>query len=410
MSLSSSSNNSTNVSKRFKSSNIVDASVLHKISNQIMDLQTMFSSRISILEHKLDLLVTCYTGLMERLESDDINTCGNNTNSNMKSTLIRSTSTCDDDEDDDDFGDNDNNLKEHKCSKEAVHKLSNIENMIEKIISYANTSVDTVQNGKKSEDSSLLTVLLPQMKPKVETQVGIDSNMQVITLNSETDFPDGSWLGDENNPEARVRVPITPAQLLHINTHCSTPGKMAIVLVDYLFPKEVLATSNLSGKGRHCKKQLDPLMIYGIRSHLLYKFKITEKDWYRIKQNIDSKCRTAWKKKVRGMLLGENKNPMLNSRTDEVQNGGHNSKPFILSTNSLSSEEVTEDSDSGSQMFSVEDMDSYTLSGCGDEQTLTIVTENGEVSIPISTEDSLGSDSQFISQDHLDHDKKFISS
>ena len=24
------------------------------------------------------------------------------------------------------------------------------------------------------------------------------------------DFPNGSWLGDENNPEMRVRVPITP--------------------------------------------------------------------------------------------------------------------------------------------------------------------------------------------------------
>lgn len=59
--------------------------------------------------------------------------------------------------------------------------------------------------------SSLLTVLLPQMKRKVEAQLGLDSHMQVITLNSESDFPDGSWLGDENNLEARVRVPITPA-------------------------------------------------------------------------------------------------------------------------------------------------------------------------------------------------------
>lgn len=59
-------------------------------------------------------------------------------------------------------------------------------------------------------------------------------------------------------------------------------------------------------------------------------------------------------------------------------------------------------------MFSVEDMDSYTLTGCGDEQTLTIVTENGEVSIPISTEDSLGSDNQFITDDNTDDDRKFI--
>lgn len=46
------------------------------------------------------------------------------------------------------------------------------------------------------------------------------------------------------------------------------------------------------------------LQIYGIRCHLLYKFSITERDWYRIKQNMDSKCRTAWKKKVRGLPLG----------------------------------------------------------------------------------------------------------
>ena len=24
------------------------------------------------------------------------------------------------------------------------------------------------------------------------------------------DFPNGTWLGDENNPEMRVRVPVTP--------------------------------------------------------------------------------------------------------------------------------------------------------------------------------------------------------
>lgn len=58
---------------------------------------------------------------------------------------------------------------------------------------------------------SHLTVLLPQAKPKVEAQLGLDSSIQVITLNSESDYPDGSWLGDENNLEARVRVPITPA-------------------------------------------------------------------------------------------------------------------------------------------------------------------------------------------------------
>lgn len=37
--------------------------------------------------------------------------------------------------------------------------------------------------------------------------------------------------------------------------------------------------------------------------HLFYKFTITESDWYRIKQSIDSKCRTAWRRKQRGQSL-----------------------------------------------------------------------------------------------------------
>lgn len=49
--------------------------------------------------------------------------------------------------------------------------------------------------------------------------------------------------------------------LLHINTFCQTPEKMAVTLLDYLFQREVLAVSNLSGKGKHHKRQLDPLMV-----------------------------------------------------------------------------------------------------------------------------------------------------
>jgi hypothetical protein len=53
-------------------------------------------------------------------------------------------------------------------------------------------------------------VLVRNNKPaQVSASVGLDSTMQVITLNSKTDYPDGSWLGDENNPEARVRCAIS---------------------------------------------------------------------------------------------------------------------------------------------------------------------------------------------------------
>lgn len=57
-------------------------------------------------------------------------------------------------------------------------------------------------------------------------------------------------------------IPLLFRQLLLINSSCTTPEKMAIVLLDYLFPQEVQAVSNLSGKGRHCKKQLDPLKVF----------------------------------------------------------------------------------------------------------------------------------------------------
>ncbi|XP_048828896.1 protein BANP isoform X1 [Brienomyrus brachyistius] len=129
------------------------------------------------------------------------------------------------------------------------------------------------------------------------------NNVTFITLNSEEDFPGGTWLGDENNPEMRVRCPVSPADMLHISTNCRTAEKMALTLLDYLFHREIQAVSNLSGQGKHGKKQLDPLMIYGIRCHLFHKFGITESDWYRIKQSIDSKCRTAWRRKQRGQSL-----------------------------------------------------------------------------------------------------------
>ncbi|KAJ6657169.1 hypothetical protein lerEdw1_002758 [Lerista edwardsae] len=93
----------------------------------------------------------------------------------------------------------------------------------------------------------------------------IGNNVTLITLNSEEDYPSGTWLGDENNPEMRVRCPITAADMLHISTNCRTAEKMALTLLDYLFHREIQAISNLSGQGKHGKKQLDPLMIYGIR-------------------------------------------------------------------------------------------------------------------------------------------------
>ena len=45
---------------------------------------------------------------------------------------------------------------------------------------------------------------------------------------------------------------------------------MALTLLDYLFDRETQAASNLSGLGKHGKKQLDPLFIFGIRCEQLW--------------------------------------------------------------------------------------------------------------------------------------------
>ncbi|ESO90994.1 hypothetical protein LOTGIDRAFT_163505 [Lottia gigantea] len=153
------------------------------------------------------------------------------------------------------------------------------------------------QNGKAPSE------VLADNVNSTENVQSLGPNVTLITLNSESDFPNGCWLGDENNPEMRVRTPISKSDLLHIHSNCRTSEKMALTLLDYLFDRDTQANSNLSGMGRHGKKQLDPLMIYGIRCHLIHRFNISEGDWHRIKQNIDSKCRTAFRRRQRGQPL-----------------------------------------------------------------------------------------------------------
>lgn len=117
------------------------------------------------------------------------------------------------------------------------------------------------------------------------------------------DYPNGSWLGNPADPDMRVRVPISPEDLEMLNQTCTTPEKMALTLLDFLFDREVQASSNISGTGRHGKQQLDPLRIFAIKCHLVHHFTISDHDWHRIKQNMDSKCRTAFRRKNRGMSL-----------------------------------------------------------------------------------------------------------
>ncbi|KAL5021168.1 hypothetical protein ScPMuIL_000323 [Solemya velum] len=213
-------------------------------------------------------------------------------------------------------------------NKAICMRLDGIENSIEILnnrTKYLEEKVDllfssskspTVQSiGAGSGKKGAVIVGLPQngMKTEMSGSSGLNSmdnsmpnlgpNVTLITLNTEEDFPSGTWLGEESNPEMRVRCPITPSDLLHIHSNCRTAEKMALTMLDYLFDRETQACSNLSGMGKHGKKQLDPLMIYGIRCHLIHRFGITEIDWHRIKQNVDSKCRTAFRRKQRGMSL-----------------------------------------------------------------------------------------------------------
>jgi len=57
--------------------------------------------------------------------------------------------------------------------------------------------------------------------------------------------------------------------MLHIESNCRTAEKMALALLDYLFDRDTQACSNLSGMGKHGKKKLDPLFIYGLRCKYL---------------------------------------------------------------------------------------------------------------------------------------------
>ncbi|KAL8590613.1 hypothetical protein ACOMHN_011049 [Nucella lapillus] len=191
-----------------------------------------------------------------------------------------------------------------------AQKAQSLEEKIDSVLSVSRQNSSMISNNTSRRGAVI--VGLPQNGTKMEPgdpqclSDGIQNlgpNVTLITLNTEDDFPNGTWLGDENNPEMRVRVPITPSDLLHVHSNCRTPEKMALTLLDYLFDRDTQASSNLSGMGKHGKKQLDPLMIYGIRCHLIHRFGITENDWHRIKQNIDSKCRTAWRRRQRGMPL-----------------------------------------------------------------------------------------------------------
>ena len=209
-----------------------------------------------------------------------------------------------------------------KCS-EIVEKIACLEQHIAPCSSSKDVTRSVLFNTKlvsrirdresvpSEENSSMMEeVGVAQMSPDEDQipqqhqQKMFTDTSQIIKLNSESDFPDGSWLGNPENCEERVRVSLGRAELDNVNLSCCSPEKMALALLEHLFSRETLATSNLTGKGKHKKKQLDPLIIFGIFCHLRYRFDIDESTWVRIKNNMEAKCRFLWTRRSRGLPLG----------------------------------------------------------------------------------------------------------
>ncbi|XP_003748500.1 protein BANP [Galendromus occidentalis] len=127
----------------------------------------------------------------------------------------------------------------------------------------------------------------------------------ISALNSHSDYPNGSWLGDDGDPKKRVRVPLDPKVVLDLNATCRTPEKMALKLLDLLFSRDVQANANISGSSKYGKQKLNPVYVYAILCHLVFTFNISESDWDRIKLSIDSKCRTAFRRKRKALEILE---------------------------------------------------------------------------------------------------------
>ncbi|XP_050729621.1 protein BANP-like isoform X2 [Eriocheir sinensis] len=244
---------------------LTQTDLLNLLLNEVTEIRTCMNTRLTLLETKVSVLVHTCNKISSRLDTMEHLATTTSTAATASSSSSSSTTS-------------------------------------------ASTANSTSASGNaKQNDQSVSMEMGMELPSGGNTPILVQdteasAHMNVISLNSEDDFPHGSWLGDPSQPTLRVRCPITPQNLLHINSTCITAEKMALTLLDYLFTKDELATSNLSGRSRWNKRQLDPLMMFGIRCHLQYKFNISSKLWHKICQNMDSKCRSAWKRRIRGMV------------------------------------------------------------------------------------------------------------
>ncbi|GAB6023059.1 hypothetical protein CHUAL_007150 [Chamberlinius hualienensis] len=182
--------------------------------------------------------------------------------------------------------------------EQIVSRINGLDKKIENVITHCNVLEEKVNLAT----GSLFPNAISSATATPNSYLGNLSASNLLK-NLESDFPNGSWLGNENDPQHRVRCQITSEDLAIIDRSCNTPEKLALTLLDFLFDRETQACSNISGQGRHGKKQLDPLIIYGIKCHLIHRFNITESDWHKIRLNMDSKCRTAFRRKLKGLPL-----------------------------------------------------------------------------------------------------------
>ena len=207
-----------------------------------------------------------------------------------------------------------------KCT-EIVEKISSLEQHVVPTGPPKDGSKSVLFNNKlvsrrEGLPGEVVSVVPLSSSPDHQQQKIFTETSQIIKLNSESDFPDGSWLGDPENSEERVRVGLARSDLDNINLSCPSPEKMALALLEHLFSRETLAQSNLTGKGKHKKKQLDPLTIFGIFCHLRYRFDIDEASWVRIKNNMEAKCRFLWTRRSRGLPLGSGGGGRVTGKTE----------------------------------------------------------------------------------------------
>jgi len=204
-------------------------------------------------------------------------------------------------------------------------KISKVDNTIQTDSSMfikEEPKLKQIQEDKEDVAVKTSTVLVNNSNKTVKCEE-VTGGSLVLTLNKEQHFPNGSWLGDSKDINRRVRVSLTKSKLRLLMETFTTPEKLALALMDRLFTRDTLATSNLTGRGKHQKKQLDPLIIYGIYCQLRHTYNISDADWTRIKNNMEAKCRFLWRRKTGANISTNEKSNNQQTATNIQETNAH---------------------------------------------------------------------------------------